>query len=382
MVLGIYVNAAVMALMVFFSCQKSIEQDGQTGGKTNESTEEMFTLKDYYSGNTDLESKVDLIYNGLSDEQRVAQMIISSAGSNGKSNNEVITLLNDGIIGGVIYLGGSKEGFTAFSSELQKIASENGDYPLLISTDGEPSLINRKMTGIREFSKTADITTTGEAGEIGGEIAGILKEAGIYHNYAPVCDYGFNKEIISTRSFGGSKEEAGKLAAAFIKGTQDNGVIATAKHFPGHGNVSGDSHNKVVYINGALDELPVFRDAIDAGVISIMAGHIAIKNNPQYNTDGLPSTMSRNIITGLLREEMGFKGLVVTDGMNMGAVTKIKNASLKAFLAGCDLIIMEPDERGLHASIMSEISSDENSRKQMEESVKRILRAKICLGLE
>jgi beta-N-acetylhexosaminidase len=323
---------------------------------------------------------VDLIYNGLSDRQRVAQMIITSAGSNGKSNNDVTALLNDGIIGGVIYLGGSKEGFTSFSSELQKTAIENAGYPLLLSTDGEPSLINRKITGLRDFPKTNDITTTDEAGEIGKEIADILKEIGVNHNYAPVCDFGFNEEIISTRSFGGSEEEAGKLAAAFIKATQDNGVIATAKHFPGHGNVSGDSHNKVVYINGSLDELPMFQDAINAGTISIMAGHIAIKNNPEYNTDGLPATMSRNIITGLLRNEMGFKGLVVTDGMNMGAV-KIKNASLKAFLAGCDLIIMEPNERTLHASIMSEISSDGEMRKQMEESVKRIIRAKVCLGL-
>ena len=161
---------------------------------------------------------------------------------------------------------------------------------------------------------------------------------------------------------------------------QDKDVIATAKHFPGHGNVSGDSHNKVVYINGELKELWIFKEAIDAGVISVMAGHIAIKNNPQYNTDGVPATMSRKIIQGLLRDELGFKGLIVTDGMNMGAV-KISNASLKAFKAGCDLLLMEPDERGLHSAIMNEISSNDEMRTQMEGSVKRIIRAKVCLGL-
>lgn len=375
-----YINAAVMALMVFFSCQKSMDETGEAGGNVKEKADEIFTLKDYYSSNAELDSKVDLIYNGLSDGQRVAQMIITTGGSNGKSSKEVTSLINEGIAGGVIYLGGSKDEFTAMSETLQKSAMENAGYPLLISTDGEPSLINRKITGIREFGKTNTITTTEEAGEIGGEIGSLLKGMGINHNYAPVCDYGFNTEIISNRSFGGTEEEAGKLAAAFIKATQESGVIATAKHFPGHGNVSGDSHDKVVYINGSLDELPMFKDAIDAGVISIMAGHIAIKNNPEYNTDGLPSTMSRNIITGLLRNEMGFKGLVVTDGMNMGAV-KIKNASLKAFLAGCDIIIMEPSERNLHSAIMGEVSSSEEVRKQMEESVKRIIRAKVCLGL-
>ena len=375
MVHGIYVNAVIMALMVFFSCK------GGSGGDDRSSSGTSFTLKDYYSSNADLDNKVDLIYNGLSDGQRVAQMIISSAGSNGKSENEVQGLINDGIIGGVIYLGGSKDEFTSMSSQLQKSAMDNAGYPLLISTDGEPSLINRKISGIQEFPKTSEITTTEDASKTGSEIADILKSMGINHNYAPVCDYGFNKEIISTRSFGGEESGVGKLAGAFITATQDNGVIATAKHFPGHGNVSGDSHNKVVYINGELKELSIFKQAIDAGVISVMAGHIAIKGNPQYNTDGLPSTLSRDIITGLLRNELGFKGLIVTDGMNMGAVMKLGNASLKAFKAGCDLIIMEPDERSLHTSIMKEISSSEDMRSQMEESVKRIIRAKVCLGL-
>src|SRR5690606_22216296 len=222
--------------------------------------------------------------------------------------------------------------------------------------------------------------TTEDARIMASEIASLLNGMGITQNYAPVCDYGYNKEIINSRSFGGNEMNIGTLAVEFIKATQDNGVVATAKHFPGHGNVSGDSHNKVVYINGELDELSIFKEAIDGGVISVMSGHIAIKNNSNYNTNGLPATLSSDILEGLLREELGFKGLIITDGMNMGAVTKINNASYKAFLAGCDLILMEPDERGLHSDILNGMN-DPAIKSRVDESVKRIIRAKVCLGL-
>lgn len=372
------INSVIVLFLALFSCKDA----GDSAGNSNRIFIKpgAFTLKDYYTENAELDKKVNDIVSGLSDDQKVAQLIISSAGSNGKSLGEVSSLIRDGIIGGVIYLGGSKDEFTSMSSELQTTAVNSSQPPLLISTDGEPSLINRKISGIPEFPKTNTITTIEDAGGMASEIASILKGMGITQNYAPVCDYGYNQEIISSRSFGGNEMNVGTLAVEFIKSTQENGVIATAKHFPGHGNVSGDSHNKVVFINGELIELPIFKEAIDGGVISVMAGHIAIKNNPNYNTNGLPATLSSDILEGLLREELGFKGLIITDGMNMGAVTKISNASYKAFLAGCDLILMEPDERGLHSDILSGMN-DPAIKSRVEESVKRIIRAKVCLGL-
>lgn len=370
-------NSIVAIFLVLFSCKEA----GNTAGDSHRTFRKSgaYTLKDYYSNNSDLDSQVNEIINSLSDGQKVSQLIISSAGSNGKSSGEVKKLIEDGIIGGVIYLGGSKDQFTSLSADLQTTAQNNSQPPLLISTDGEPSLINRKIDGISEFPKTNTITTTDDARNIAAEISSLLDGMGITQNYAPVCDYGYNKEIINNRSFGGNENNVGMLAAEFIKASQENGVIATAKHFPGHGNVSGDSHNKVVYIDGEMDELWIFKEAIEGGVISVMAGHIAVRNNPEYNTDGLPATLASNILQGLLREEMGFKGIIVTDGMNMGAVTKIKNASYKAFLAGCDLILMEPDERGLYSDILNGMS-DPDIKTRVEESVKRIIRAKVCLG--
>ncbi len=374
----IAINTIVSVLLVLFSCKDA----GESAADSDRVFQKpgAFSLKDYYTENAELDKKVNDIISNLSDGQKVAQLIISSAGSNGKSTGEVNSLIADGIIGGVIYLGGSKDEFTSMSSDFQTVAISNFHPPLLISTDGEPSLINRKISGIQEFPKTNTITTTEDARIMASEIASLLNGMGITQNYAPVCDYGYNKEIINSRSFGGNEMNIGTLAVEFIKATQDNGVIATAKHFPGHGNVSGDSHNKVVYINGELDELSIFKEAIDGGVISVMSGHIAIKNNSNYNTNGLPATLSSDILEGLLREELGFKGLIITDGMNMGAVTKINNASYKAFLAGCDLILMEPDERGLHSDILNGMN-DPAIKSRVDESVKRIIRAKVCLGL-
>ena len=380
MVYNFALSFAFSLLVIFFSCQDKEGNNVLAGGE-KETADTIFTLKDYYSDNPSLEAKVNEIYNSISDGEKVAQLIISSGGSNGKSNGEIKSLISEGVIGGTILLGGSKDEFVQLTADLQNTAVNNSRLPLIISTDGEPSLINRKIAGIQEFPKSNTITTEEESRSMASEICMLLNEMGINQNYAPVCDYGYNQDIISNRSFGGLETNVGNLASAFIKASQENGVIATAKHFPGHGNVSGDSHNKVVYINGEMEELNIFQSAIDAGVISVMAGHIAVKNNPSYNTNGLPATLSNNIITGLLREEMGFKGLVVTDGMNMGAVTKISNASYKAFIAGCDLILMEPNERNLHSKILGAMKSDKEVLARVEESAKRIIKAKICLGL-
>lgn len=378
---------AVFSLSIFFLCGKTNHSQGNPSGEEpsgsgdNPIMKTSFTLEDFYSEDEGLSSKVDSIFNSLSDRERVSQMIISSGGNNGKSPGEVEKLISDKVIGGVIFLGGSKEEFTYTIENLNGISGTTGALPLIFSTDAEPSLINRKISGLPEFPDTKQIETVAYAEEIAGEICIELNEIGINQNYAPVCDYGFNTEIISKRAFGGDVKGVGKLAAAFLKTTQKNGIVATAKHFPGHGNVKGDSHNKLVYIDGEMEELDIFKEAIDAGVISVMMGHIAVKNNEKYNTSGYPSSLSPEIIHGLLREELGFKGVVITDGMNMGALKKIQDASLGAVYAGCDLILMEPNERRLHKQIMGDIAGDEELREQVYESVKRIIRMKVCLGL-
>lgn len=340
-----------------------------------------FTLKDFYSDNRILAQRVDTVFSGLNDDEKIAQMIITSAGTLGKQTNRVIELIKTKKIGGVLLLGGSKETLTNLVKDFKRTADSTKSLPMIFSTDGEPGLINLKISGIRKFKPANSIKTIEESGEISGDISIILKEIGINQNYAPVCDLSLNKEIISSRSFSNNKDELIKLAVEFIKQTQARNIAATVKHFPGHGNVIGDSHKELVFVDGELKELDIFKEMVNQGVISVMVGHIAVKNNEKYNTDGLPSTLSRKIVTDLLKNELGFKGIIITDGMNMGALNAFTSPSLNAVKAGCDLILMPSDEGKLLDSIKKEMEKDSKFREQVYESVKKIIRLKLCLGL-
>ncbi len=252
---------------------------------TNKNKKLAFNLADFYSDNGSLDSVVGSIFSGLSDEECAGQMIVVSAGDLGKSAKQVDALIERKQIGGVMLLGGSKETFTEMADEFKTTARNSGSLPLIFSADGEPSLMNLKISGIKDFPPTNSIKTPGRSDSVAEDICGVFKEIGINQNYAPVCDFDYNKEIIGNRSFGRDENEVSKLAGEFIKHTQADNIIATAKHFPGHGNVKGDSHKELVYIDGDIKELGVFKNVIDQGVISVMVGHIAVKNNDKYNTE-------------------------------------------------------------------------------------------------
>ncbi|MBX7044245.1 MAG: glycoside hydrolase family 3 protein [Ignavibacteria bacterium] len=344
-----------------------------------------FELKDFYSSNPELDKKVDEVFSTMSDEDRIAQMIITSTGKYGKSPEFVLDLIKRRKIGGVVFLGGSQSKFKNLIQGFNKTAKESGSLPLIFSTDAEPSLINIKISGLEEFNPTNQIKTEKSSKESASKISSILNDLGINQNYAPVCDININKEIIGNRSFGDSSELIERLSSIFIETTQKNGIVATAKHFPGHGNVKGDSHKSLVYIDGELDELEVYENLINnsnlmAIPISIMVGHIAIKNNNEFDTYNYPSTLSKKIVSGLLKEKMKFKGIVITDGMNMGALNSFTKPSLQAVKAGCDMILMPTDEEQLLTSILSELKNPE-FRNQINETVKKIIRAKVCLRL-
>ncbi|HRE39811.1 MAG TPA: glycoside hydrolase family 3 N-terminal domain-containing protein [Ignavibacteria bacterium] len=344
-------------------------------------TKKIFTLSDFYSDDKSLDEIVEREFNLLSDYERVGQMLVSAAGVYGKSEAEINGLIERGSIGGVLLLKGDRDEFSGYINRFDETSVMNNKLPLIYSADAEPSLINKKISGFPEFQPTNTLKTKEETKQSADEISRILFQMGISQNYAPVVDLGINTAIIGNRAFGTDVETITTLAKEFIKTSQDIGIIATAKHFPGHGNVKGDSHKNVVYIDGDMKEIEIYESLIKSGVISIMIGHIAIKNNKEYNTNGVPSTLSYNIVTGLLKEEMGFKGLIITDAMNMGAVSKIKSASLKAIEAGCDMILMPENEDRLINSVLEKMGSDEKFRERIYESTRKIIRAKICLGL-
>lgn len=373
-------------LFLFLSCEEKqipkreqVEDSKKDSGKTE--TQLSFTLKDFYLQSKELDKRVDDIFNEMTDDERIAQMIVTSAGSLGKPESYVRKLIKERKVGGILLLGGSKETFKEIIKSFKLISDSSGTLPLIFSTDAEPGLINKKIYGIKNFLPASTIKTVKQSENTAEEISEIIKGIGFNQNYAPVCDFPFNKEIIGNRSFGENENTITKLAEAFIKATQESNIIATAKHFPGHGNAKGDSHKEPAIINGDILELNIFRNMIKSGVISVMVGHITITNNKKYSTNGFPSTLSRNIVTDLLRDEMGFKGIIVTDAMNMEAVTKFPSPSLNAVKAGCDMILMPDDERKLINSVKEEMKTNSQFREQVYESVKRVVRVKVVSGI-
>jgi beta-N-acetylhexosaminidase len=339
-------------------------------------------LHDFYNYDPVLEHRVDEVFHLLNDTTRVAQMIVTSAGELGKPINTVLSLARENKIGGIVFLKGTKQAHKKLIDSLNIISNSLNQIPLLFSIDAEPSLFNGRLKGTKPIMNTIDIKSIQQSDSIARIINHELLAIGFHQNFAPVVDISPQNEAIKNRSFGSDQKKVIELSKAFIQTSQEQGIIATAKHFPGHGLVDGDTHKKSVYIDGELQELAVYPPLIEAGVLSIMMAHITIINNPKYNTGGLPASCSRNIVTGLLKEELGFKGLVITDALNiMKAVTIIDNAPLLASKAGNDMLLMPIDETQTIHSILEEMGNNPNYKKQVYQSVKKIIRLKLYLGL-
>lgn len=340
------------------------------------------SLQDFYEYDPIIEHQVDQVFQSLNDTTRVAQMIVTSAGELGKPESVVLKLAQENNIGGIVFLKGTKENHKRMIDSLNTISVAQNQLPLLYSIDAEPSLFNGRLKGTAALMNTIDIKTVAQADSIARIINNELLDIGFRQNFAPVADISPQNEAIKNRSFGDDKAQVIALSKQFIETTQEQGIIATAKHFPGHGLVKGDTHKKSVYIDGELQELDVYPPLIKAGVLSIMMAHITITNNEKYNTNGLPASCSRNIVTDLLKDELGFKGLIITDALNiMKAVTIIDNAPLLASKAGNDMLLMPNDEVGTIHSILNEMNTDPAYKEQVYQSVKKIIRLKIFLGL-
>ena len=291
-------------------------------------------------------------------------------------------------IGGLILFAPARVCETAeLVNAFQKLAK----VPLLMASDFERGAANR-VTAATLFPPFMALGATGSedlAYAMGRSTALEGRAMGIHMTYAPVVDVNVNPDnpIINTRSIGEDPALVARLADAFIHGVQDNGMIATAKHFPGHGDTSQDSHSLLPTITGDLDrlrrvELFPFQAAIDAGVKSVMTAHLAV---PALDpTPGLPATLSAPIMTGVLRRQMGFKGLIVTDALEMGGVTaafSTEEAALRAVLAGVDQLLLPPEPAKVIAYLAAAVRDGRVPLSRIDESVRRILEAKASVGL-
>lgn len=326
-------------------------------------------------------------------EEKVGQMI--ACRFQGEFRNadtayirELESLVAGSGIGGLVLFAPARVYETAeLVNAFQKLAK----VPLLVASDFERGAANR-VTAATLFPPFMALGATGSEGlayAMGRTTALEGRAMGIQVTYAPVVDVNINPDnpIINTRSIGADPALVARLANAFIRGVQDNGMIATAKHFPGHGDTSQDSHSLMPTITAGLDrlqkvELFPFQAAIDAGVRSIMTAHLAV---PALDpAPGVPATLSAPIMTGLLRQKMGFKGLIVTDALEMGGVTgafSTEEAALRAVLAGVDQLLLPPEPAKVIAYLAAAVRDGRIPMARIDGSVRRILEAKTSVGL-
>jgi beta-N-acetylhexosaminidase len=277
-------------------------------------------------------------------------------------------------------LNGTKSEFTSMISSFEKTNKALGNLPFLYSADAEPSLVNRKIAGSTPVKKAAEINSIDEVIKVAQQISTDLNDIGINYNFAPVVDVAGNATV-GYRGFGSNPGQLIPWCNTFIQETQNKNIIATAKHFPGHGLVSGDTHASLQTIDGELKEISNYPELIKQGVLSIMVAHIGVINNKQYNTNGLPATCSKTIVTDLLKNELKFKGLVVTDAMNMGGVVNVPQSASKAIAAGCHIVLMPVDAAKTHQELLVRYKKDKEFKAQVIDAAKHVIRMKICLGL-
>ncbi len=280
------------------------------------------------------------------------------------------------------------------TAEMLNRLQRESKLPLLIAADFERG-VTMRVHGGTEFPHAMAFGAAGKldyAEAFGRITAQESRAIGVNWNFFPVMDVNSNpaNPIINTRSFGADPQQVGELGAAYIRGARANGLLTTAKHFPGHGDTATDSHLGVAQVSADMDhlqsiELPPFRQAIAAGVDAVMVAHVTV---PALEPDpNRVASTSPAIATDLLRGKLGFQGIVVTDALDMAGLTrlyasKIGRAAVDAFKAGNDVLIIPPDLNASYNALLQAVRSGEIPIARLDASVLKILQAKASLGLE
>jgi beta-N-acetylhexosaminidase len=281
---------------------------------------------------------------------------------------------------------GNPLALAATLNRLQAVAP----VPLLASADFEFGA-GMRIAGATRLPRAMAIGAAGDehlAFEAGRVTAIEGRAMGVHVNFAPVADVNNNARnpVINTRSFGEDPARVSAMVGAYVRGLQQGGMLATVKHFPGHGDTETDSHLGLPLISHPRDrltalELPPFRAGLAAGASAVMVAHIAL---PALDAENTPATFSRAVITDLLRRDLAFNGLIVTDSMKMDAITRMATpgeAAVRAVRAGADLVLDSPDPVAAFTALKAAVADGQIRREQIDRSVGRVLRAKASLGL-
>jgi beta-N-acetylhexosaminidase len=324
-------------------------------------------------------------------EVKVGQLLFTGIPGT-SAGTEAQRLIRDLHIGNVVLMGhnaGTPEQVSALTSELQALALESNGIGALIATDQEGGAVQRLTQGFTVLPEAAVVGAAGDAPlarRYGAMVGAELRAVGVNMDLAPVLDVNDNpaNPVIGRRAFGTTPEAVIDVALPFIEGLQGARVAAVGKHFPGHGNTATDSHFTLPVVHKSraalkATELAPFRAAVEEDIAAIMVAHVAY---PALDPSGLPATLSRPIATGLLRDELGFEGVAVSDDMGMAGVVDLlpaEQAVVETVKAGIDLVIcvtLPCEAPKAHAALLEAARSGALPMERIDEAVRRILALK------
>lgn len=329
---------------------------------------------------------VDSVYNSMTNRERVAQLFIPTVNPrNGDVSKATIKkYIKTEKMGGLLFYKGSIDDYVELTNYAQSIAK----VPVMMTLDGEWGL-SMRMKDTPRFPYNMGlgaITDEQLLYEYGREMARECREIGIHVNFAPVLDVNSNPEnpVIGYRSFGEEPQRVARLGIAYSRGLEDGGVLSVCKHFPGHGDTSVDSHKALPIVShdkstfDSIDLMP-FKHYINAGLSGVMVGHLSV---PALDDSGTPASLSKAITNDMLREEMGFKGLIFTDALEMKGADSSTNNCVAALLAGADVLLSPANPSKDLDAVMKAIKAGIITMKMIEERCKKILTYKYVLGLD
>ncbi len=351
----------------------------------------------------DNEETVKEIMERMSLEEKVAQLFVLAPEA--LTNVSNVTMAGDTTraaidtypVGGLIYFENniwSEDQCSEMIKNVQKFSDERIQLPMLICTDEEGGTVTRiSGRGMENVPDIPSMYTIGQNNEeemayqTGSQIGSYLSRFGFNVDLAPVADVFTNENnpVIGYRSFGNDPELVARMVSSEVKGLKEQKIAATLKHFPGHGDTESDSHYGAAYSYKTLEELREcewlpFKAGIEAGADLVMMGHISL---PNVTGDSTPASLSYKVVTKILREELGFEGVVITDAMNMGAVSNMytsAGAAVAALKAGVDLVLMPVDFPSAYQGVLSAVEQRELTESRIDQSLARIIRLKLSLS--
>ena len=404
-ILAVVIGAAVFAVVKFMPKNSKPAAPEADSTEVTESTESSGTSVSTEAPEAvitpETQQAMDFVA-GMTLEQKIAQMfVITPEALTGYPNvtaagDTTKTCYQQKPVGGIIYMEENllgSEQTTKMLTDMQAIAKEITGLPAFLSVDEEGGTVTRiaknEAFGVNDVGNMSEIGASGDtakAGQAGVTLGTYLKALGFNVDFAPVADVLTNPDntVIGTRSFGSDPQTVADMVSAELQGLQSQGVYGVVKHFPGHGGTAGDSHEAAVTLDKSLEdlmatELVPFERAVQDGVSFVMVGHISV---PSVVGDDTPASLSQMMVSNVLREQLGYDGIVITDALNMGAVTDnytSDQAAVLAVNAGVDMLLMPQDYEAAYNGLLAAVQDGTISEERIDESVVRIVRVKLSM---